>query len=382
MRDVTAFHGPLAEDVAALELVDHHAHGALATDLTRDEFEAMTTEAPRASGPATELDSQLGFAIRRWCAPLLDLPAHAHADDYWRRREVLGNAEVNRRLLRGSGVSTFLLDTGFGGDALLDVDRHRQASGARVLEVVRLESLAESVLAQTGTTGDFLRVFPDRLDEATASAAAVKSILAYRHGFDIPAQRPTAPEVGAAVDRTLRAAQAGRHRVSEPALLRHLLWCGIDRGLPVQVHTGYGDRDLDLHRADPLLLTPWLRAVHGSGVPVMLLHCYPYHRQAGYLAQVFDTVYFDVGLAVNQVGAQSRQLVAESLELAPFHKQLYSSDAAGPSELHLLGSLLWRRAAATVIGSWVSEGDWSRTDAVRVLGLLAHGNAERVYGLG
>ncbi len=115
-------------------------------------------------------------------------------------------------------------------------------------------------------------------------------------------------------------------------------------------------------------------------MPVMLLHCYPFHRQAGYLAQAFGNVHFDVGLAVNYLGARSVELLGESLELAPFAKQLYSSDAFGPPELHLLGSVLWRRGMARVLGRWVREGDWSVTDAVRVVRLIGSENAERVYG--
>ena len=52
----------------------------------------------------------------------------------------------------------------------------------------------------------------------------------------------------------------------------------------------------------------------------MLLHCYPFHREAGYLAQVFPHVYFDVGLAVNYTGRAAGAVLAESLELAPFGK--------------------------------------------------------------
>jgi uncharacterized protein len=372
--------GPLADEIAALHLVDHHAHGALARDVTRERFESLITEAPRAPAGATQFDSQIGFAIRRWCAPLLGLPAHASAEAYWQARERIGNDGANRRLLRAARTSTYLLDTGLGDDTILGVAGHRAASGSDVHEVVRLETLAETVLAETDSPGTFLSAFPDRLHDATSGAVAVKSVLAYRHGFDVPPERPSEAEVRDAVDDTLRGGD-GPARVRHPTLLRHLLWCGVDRGLPVQLHTGYGDRDLDLHLANPILLTGWLRAVESRGVPVMLLHCYPYHREAGYLAQVFDHVYFDVGLGTNHTGAQSRQLVAESLELAPFHKQLFSSDGYGPAELHLLGALLWRRAVDDVVGGWVRRDDWSRADARRVLHLIGHENAERVYRL-
>ena len=121
--------------------------------------------------------------------------------------------------------------------------------------------------------------------------------------------------------------------------------------------------------------------VEPTGVPIMLLHNYPYHREAGYLAQVFSNVYFDVGLGVNYTGVASRSIIAESFELGPFHKQLFSSDAWGPAELHYLGAVLWRRGVTSVIGDWVASGDWSQADAERVLRLVASENAERVYSL-
>jgi len=83
---------------------------------------------------------------------------------------------------------------------------------------------------------------------------------------------------------------------------------------------------------------------------------------------------------VNYLGAQSRQLVAESLEVGPFAKQLFSSDAWGPAELHHLGARLWRRAFTEVVGGWIADGDWSPAGALRVATMIASENAERVYG--
>jgi predicted TIM-barrel fold metal-dependent hydrolase len=378
--NATTYPAPVGEAVAGLPLVDHHVHGALRSSVDRSTFESMISEGPKAPSAATQFDSQVGFAIRRWCAPLLDLAAHAPADEYWERRCALGEAEVNRRLLGAAGTTTYLIETGYLGDAVLDPEEHAQASSASAREVVRLEAVAEQVLAGLESPSDFVDQYQSAVAEATRSAVGTKSIIAYRYGFDFEPERPAPGDVTAAVERVLRHDEL-RRRVEDVVLLRHMLWCGIDRGLPVQLHSGYGDPDLDLHRANPLLLMPWLRKVESTGVPVMLLHNYPYHREAGYLAQVFDNVYFDIGLGINYVGSQSSQLIAESLEVAPFHKQLYSSDAWGPSELHLLGAVLWRRGMSKVIGHWVEAGDWSPYDAERVIQLIGHQNAERVYRL-
>jgi predicted TIM-barrel fold metal-dependent hydrolase len=378
--DHPTYPGPLADTVAGLPLVDHHVHGALRAAVDRPTFESMITEGPKAPSVGTQFDSQIGFAIRRWCAPLLDLEPHAPADDYWTRRCALGEEEVNRRLLGAAGTVTYLLETGYRGDAVLDPAEHADLASAAAREVVRLETVAEGLLERVDSARGFVAEYPSALEEASRSAVGTKSIIAYRAGFDIDPARPGDDEVVRAVERQLRSA-GGRARVDDPVLLRYLLWCGVDRGLPVQLHSGYGDPDLDLHRANPLLLMPWLRQVEPTGVPVMLLHNYPYHREAGYLAQMFDNVYFDIGLGLNYAGSQSAQLIAESLEVAPFTKQLYSSDGWGPSELHFLGALLWRRGMSRVIGQWVQDGEWSQSDAERVLRLIGHENAERVYRL-
>ena len=98
----------------------------------------------------------------------------------------------------------------------------------------------------------------------------------------------------------------------------------------------------------------------------MLLHCYPYHRQAGCLANVFPHVYMDVGEALNHAGARSAAVLAEAMELTPFHKMLYSSDAFGLPELHYLGAAGFRRDLARVTGAFVADGAWSVADADRV----------------
>ena len=136
----------------------------------------------------------------------------------------------------------------------------------------------------------------------------------------------------------------------------------MDLRLPVQFHVGYGDSDVDLHRCNPLLLTPLLRAIQPTGVPVMLLHNYPYHREAGYLAQVFPHVYVDAGLATHNLGARAPALLAEALELAPYGKFLYSSDAFGLPELYYLGAALFRSALSAFLRDGPRGRSLYRTD--------------------
>nr|MBA3906854.1 amidohydrolase family protein [Pseudonocardiales bacterium] len=226
-----------------------------------------------------------------------------------------------------------------------------------------------------------VRSFPDVLAERSKDAVGLKSVVAYRFGFDFAPEAPSGAEAVEATGAMLAKAGSGRPRVDDPTLLRYLLWAGVERGLPLQVHCGYGDPDLELHRCDPLLLTRFIKLVEPRGVNVALLHCYPFHRNAGYLAQAFPHVFLDVGLAINHTGLRSHAVIAEALELAPFGKVLFSSDAYGPAELHYLGALLWRRGMARVLGSWVDEGEATLADAERIATMIGCDNAIRVYGL-
>jgi uncharacterized protein len=367
--------GGLAAAVGALRLVDHHVHGAAVAGLDLAGLAAGLTESPYAAPPGTTyLDSQLGFAVRRWCAPVLDLPPHVDPATYVARRTELGAAEVARRFLTASGIGLFLVETGYRADEVLAPAEMAAAAGADAAEVVRLEAVAEEVAATGPTATGFAGAFVAALDERARTAVGLKSVMAYRYGLDFDPDPPTAAQVRTAAGRWLR--DGGR--VQDPVLLRHLLWTGVETGLPLQFHVGFGDPDLTMHRTDPSLMTGFLRRVR---VPVLLLHCYPHHRTAGYLAAVFPHVHMDVGLAVNATGTRSRAVVAESLEVAPFAKVLFSSDAFGPPELHHLGALLWRRAMVDVLGRWVADGDWPESDAVRVAEMVGAGNARRVYGL-
>jgi hypothetical protein len=376
----TAAAAELVEELDEIRLVDHHVHGALRSAPSRTAYGDALNEVDTDPLPpqANPFDSQLGFVLRAWCAPILGLDPHASPDDYWAAREALGEDEVNRRFLTAARVSHWLVDTGYRTADLLSPLAMADASGGHALEVIRLESLAEQVIADGVTPGTYAVRFRELLQRRSLGAVAAKSVLAYRAGFDVDLDRPGEREVQHHVEAWLRGT-GGRTRLVDPRLIAFGLHEAADLGLPIQLHVGLGDRDMDLRRSDPLLLTDLLRDPGIARVPVMLLHCYPFEREAGYLAQGFRNVFLDVGLAVNHVGAGSSALVARSLELAPFDKVLYSSDACGPSDLHFLGARLWRNAMATVVGRFVDQGDWSLDDARRVIRMTARDNAFRAY---
>ena len=378
--------GPTGAGPAETGLVDHHCHSVVTDELDDGTLTGLFTESDRPPASGTSpLDSALGLAVRRWCPPALGLPAHAPAADYLARRRELGAPEAARRLFAAAGLDTCLLDTGLAsaaGRPLLPPAEFAALSGAYVREVVRLERIAESLAALgPGAAG-----WPSAVREAVGAAVeggavALKSVLAYRHGLDIPAERPTGAEVVRAAGEWLGC--SGHQRLTDPVLLRHLLWTALDacaeRRLPIQLHTGFGDPDLTLHRADPSLLTAFIRAAEPTGVPLVLLHGYPYHRQAGWLAHAFPHVYTDLGLTASYTGPQVAAVLGEMLELVPFGKLLFSTDGYGLPELHLVGAAQFRHGLGVLLSSWRGDGACSAADADRIGELIAAGNARTLY---
>jgi len=368
----------------SVPLIDHHCHGVTFAELGAVQFDELASESSALGRPGRMLAaSQLGAVIRAECAPLLGLPRHCSADEYQARRCELDATEVNRRLLTATGISSYFIDTGYRGNELLTPEQMAEVSGQSAREVVRLEAVAEQLANGDVSADGFARAYAGALAEAAQGAVGLKSIMAYRFGLDFDPERPAPRDVTrAAGDWLRRCAQDKRARLDDPVLLRHLLWAGVDLGLPLQFHVGFGDSDIVLHRCDPARMTRFIQAVQPLGTQVMLLHCYPYHRQAGYLAHVYPHVWFDTGSAVSHSGLGSVQLIRESLEVAPFDKVLFSTDAFGLAELYLCGALLWRRGLAQVMDEWLAR-DWlSAADAERFAAMMANGNARRAYDLG
>lgn len=402
--------------VAAQPLVDHHCHGVLRAG---GDLAGLLNEADGAAvADGMAFDSLAGLAFRRWCPPLLGLEPHASIEDYAERRAALDPAEVNRRFLDACGLSAVCVDTGYAPGGLLSPAQTAGFAGAAAFEIVRLEQVAESLAATGVGAAEFPDAYRAALSERVAGrggfgvprVVGLKSIAAYRVGLDLDGRRPDDAEVVASVSRWLGgrdttgdstdddsgdggngsgdagvgsgADEGGRvPRLADEVLHRFLIWCGADLGLPIQFHVGYGDRDVDLHRCNPLLLTGLLRALEPTGAPVMLLHNYPYHREAGYLAQVFPLVYADLGLATHNTGARAAALLGEALELAPLRKFLFSSDAFGLPELYYLGTLLFRRALSSFLATRLDDGDMTIADAERFTRLIGAENAIQAYRL-
>jgi uncharacterized protein len=151
--------------------------------------------------------------------------------------------------------------------------------------------------------------------------------------------------------------------------------------LPVQLHTGYGDPDLDLRLANPVYLRSLLESPQYRKAPIVLLHAsYPYMQQAGYLASVYPQVYLDFGLAVPFLSVSGmREAIRQLLELAPTSKLMYSSDAHSIPELYYLAAKWGRQLLGEVLEQAIRDSDITANEAEAIATAVLRENALSLY---
>jgi uncharacterized protein len=346
----------LLEELNAVALVDHHAHGILRAQPTLDEFRGLFSES---ADPRQWPHIPQGVTYRRAIRELATFfGVEAREAAVYEHRLATDPTDYASALLRATNTKLLLVDDGYPppGEGTPWEELGRLA-GCDARPVLRIERLAEEVGVQ-GLERLRARVARARVD----GYVALKTIAAYRGGLDFDSLEPSV--------RTDRV-EGTRLKYVVPAALEANKESGDP--LPVQVHAGFGDSDLFLPRVQPGYLKPLIERFHET--PFVLLHCYPFVRQAGWLAHVYGNVYFDLSLTIPHV-ARPAEAIREALELAPVSKLLYASDAARTPELYYLAAKWWREALATVLPELLEEDD-TRDAARRIL----HANARELYRL-
>jgi hypothetical protein len=270
-----------------------------------DEFRGLFSESP---DPRQWPHIATGVTYRRAIAALAaHFGVDAEEQAVYAHRLASDPAEYASALLRATNTEILLVDDGYPPqDVGTSWGEMGELADCRALPVLRLETRGGRAAEEAATA-------------RARGYVALKTIAAYRGGLD-------------RVSEHVVAALEANEATGDP--------------LPVQVHCGFGDSDLHLWRADPSYLKPLVERFRDT--PFVLLHCYPFVREAGWLAHVYGNVWFDLSLTIPHV---SRPAVAleEALELAPISKLLYASDAARTPELYLLAATWWRDALAVVL---------------------------------
>jgi hypothetical protein len=377
-----------ALDFTQLPVVDNHCHGIM-----RDQaFEDITgwrqafTES-KDTGMARDHVASTAFYRRliRTLATFLDCEPEEEA--VFAARTTRDGRELAGALLRAANFDTLLLDTGFPPpEEVLPVPELGDLGGCRAEPMLRLEILMESLLADHETLEDVKEALAVELDDVRGRGyVALKSIAAYRTGLDIR-EWPRGEAEEAFQEYRLAAGSDPARLVHKPLLdtLLHVAFAQAARQeVPVQFHAGYGDADTDLLLGNPLYLRPVLQRPDYRDMPIVLLHeCYPYTRQGGYLAAVYQNVYLDLSYGIPLLGyGEMLSSTRQALGVAPSSKLMYSSDGIGVPELHWISAIDGRRVLGEALRELVSRGELDFAAAEATGEDVLRANATRLYGL-
>ncbi|KAF8272728.1 amidohydrolase 2 [Lactarius quietus] len=350
--------------------IDNHAHPLLtAENRNRLAFEGVTSEA---EGPALE-DAVYTLAhstARRDIARLYGLPLHTSWEGIKKYRSARSYDDLCRLCFEKAKIQCILIDDGLPGVKEMAEEHqwHDRYTSSPTRRIVRVEAVAEELQRFAGILHTRLK------------ASANNPIVA---GF-----------------KTVVLRVRLKQKALNDFVVRMTLEIAAEHNKPVQFHTGLGDADITLTRANPAHLQP-LIAKFPRAKFVLLHASYPYTREAGYLTAVYKNVYLDIGEVfpvVSKCGQET--LIRQVLELVPTNKLMWSSDGHWWPETYYLGSHQARQALSLVsalcwssdeyvangvapglAGSCKSRRTYSR-EAARVAKDILFHTANRVYLLG
>jgi uncharacterized protein len=299
-----------------------------------------------------------------------------------------------RGMYRDVNLESNIVD--LGNPKNVSLEEFEALTGVPAYGLFRIEPMIGEIWDQHDSLEALVSAFDDRIRTVAADPKIIslKTVIAYRTGLELvplPHQ-----EVSRAMDNLKRSADAKglfarihvpRHTRDDVKRVRdHLLWraleLSIELNLPFQIHTGMGDQDLDIKTARPGLLATVFRDERLRHAKIIMLHgAHPFYEEAAYLVNVFPNLYIDLSEFNPMIGPGVSRVIATILELAPFTKVVYSSDAFGSPELQWIAARKGRAAIESALGAAVDAGNLSRDAARHAAKLILADNVRRIYGI-
>jgi predicted TIM-barrel fold metal-dependent hydrolase len=371
-------------DLNSIPIVDHHAHSLLRPEASQEaaRFRRWFSESIEPDIHARHVPHTLLFRTGlRWLAELLACEPTLEA--ILAARAAQSYQVWTRRLFEEANISILLCDYGYqGADAYSHAELQAMLP-CRVEPILRLETLAQELIIRHDTFEQMVEAYVAAAASARAAGyVALKSIIAYRTGLDIsPATRQEA--AAAFVPLKEEARRAGQVRLASKPLCDYLVRLALEQAvkqeLPIQFHTGFGDRDADLRLANPL----HLRAViEEFTCPLVLLHAgWPFYRELAHLAAIYANVWLDFSLAVPFATTGIPPMLRDILGMAPFSKVMFATDAFTMPEIFWLAARWGRWGLARVLDEFVAEGFLTTDEAWQAAEAILGGNAHSLYRL-
>lgn len=286
-----------------------------------------------------------------------------------------------------ASIGALIIDDGFASGDTMSLEELGALSQRPIFHCKRIEPIMEACIQEANSFDELEKEFAKRLFPATAKRKSVslKTICGYRGGLEIT--RHTIAEAKMDFDQYKKKTSAVKKklRISASPLYHYMLLQAFEMAaqedVPVQVHTGIGDDDADLVKCNPALMQAIFRSKVYSKTKFVLLHCYPYIREAAFMCSLYSNVFMDLSLSISLASPRAAKMVSEALALAPASKLLAGSDGHSSPESHWYGALCWKRGLKFSLHDVINQGAITQREAENIAGMVLHDNAIKLYKL-
>lgn len=259
-----------------------------------------------------------------------------------------GFNKLTERCFEASGIECILMDDLFSTPEKVayPYQWHDSLTISKTKRIVRIESLAEEIAKSMKVadirqfTQSYLRVLVDSAKRP--EVVGFKSVICYRTGLDIAVT--TKEKLDSRTDSFVayleNGNKTGNWRLASKPLNDMITNLAIhvagEVGIPIQFHTGLGDSDIRLVKANPAYMQGVIEAYPRTKF-VLLHSAYPYTREAGYLTTIYDNVYLDCNIlycGIDELVGEvfpmlspdgQRSVLRQVMELCPTDKILFVS---------------------------------------------------------
>ncbi|MCB0212022.1 MAG: amidohydrolase family protein [Anaerolineae bacterium] len=371
-------------DLTSIPIVDHHAHPLLRPEATADAagFRQWFTESTDPVIHTEHVPNSLFFRTGlRWLAELLD--CEPTLDAYLEARAAQSYDVWCLWLFELANISVLLCDYGYTGPLAYPHQAMKSLLPCRVEPILRLEVLAQDLIVQHDTFAEMRDAFVATVGRARRDGyVALKSIIAYRSGLAV--EKVAHNEAAAAFPPLKEAARRHGHvRLADKALGDYLLNLAVEQAavqsLPLQIHTGFGDRDADLRLANPLHLRG---LIERANCPLVLLHAgWPYYRETAHLAAIYSNVWLDLSLAIPFATTGIPTMLRDIMGMAPLSKLMFATDAFTMPEIFWLAARWGRWGLGQVLDQFIADQFLTADEAWSAAEAILGGTARRLYGV-
>lgn len=375
--------------------IDNHAHSLLKRHLEVDVlgFRKPFTESSSLSFLENHVPHSLHYM--NMLQQLREIINFDTEEQLIERRQSMSSPQHVNELWDDASIGGLLVDDGYLQNSMMSINELSKICERPIYRILRLEPLFEKLIGECNSLEELETRIEENLaincdpdsHSSTSRIVGLKTIAAYRGGL------PSETEFDSSIvkqsfNREKERADANyriKSVTSAEPLYHHLLLRAFEfaakNDLPVQIHAGIGDSDLVLHQSNPTVMTPIIKDKRFAACRFVFLHCYPYHRETSYLCSVFPNCYMDLSLSVILLSAFSKNVLRETMAVAPASKILAGSDGHSVPEMHWYGAVVFKHALQAVLNDLLEENYLNKSSANSVAELILYKNCRELYQL-